>query len=583
MVMVMAMVKSRSSSWTSPRFRLKYRFIFFACFLVSCVSLIWVYPRPQLPPPVPSKGEIDGGQDERVGGDKHSDRLPRRNGTKIEVPRFFKEIQMGGKRKRIGMINMEEDDVGEWELIGDPFHILFDRVSSLIEWKGLFPEWIDEEEKGGVPPCPHVPMPEFGEDEGVGLDLVVVKVPCKYPEEGWNRDVARLQMHLVAANVAVRSRNRSLRVAVLSRCRPMMEIFRCDDLLTREGDWWVYEPDHSRLDQKVALPVGSCRLPMPLWGQESNEIDHLPKSQRAATARKEAYATVLHSSEAYVCGAIVLAHSLISTGTKRDLVLLLDNSISRRKRAALALAGWRIRLIERIRNPRAKKNAYNEYNYSKFRLWQLTDYDKVVFIDSDIIVLRSLDLLFYFPEMSAAGNDKWVFNSGIMVIEPSDCTFAALMELREDVVSYNGGDQGFLNEAFVWWHRLPRRANFMKNHWSNSTAEAAKKDRIFLADPPEVYAVHYLGWKPWLCYRDYDCNWDVKNRRVYASDAAHRRWWAVHDGMDRRLQRFCGLTRRRMSELDRERSKSRLKKSPDHHWRINITDQRRLTSNLIVL
>lgn len=298
--------------------------------------------------------------------------------------------------------------------------------------------------------------------------------------------------------------------------------------------------------------------------------------------KREAYATVLHSSEAYVCGAIALAQSLQKTGTKRDLVLLLDQSISIPKRNALAMAGWKIRIIKRIRNPRAEKNSYNEYNYSKFRLWQLTDYDKVIFIDSDIIVLRSLDLLFYFPQISATGNDNSIFNSGIMVLEPSNCTFKILMDHRVDIISYNGGDQGFLNEVFVWWHRLPRRVNFLKNFWSNTTAETSRKNNLFGSDPPKLYSIHYLGWKPWLCYRDYDCNWDIVEQHVYASDVAHRRWWRFHDEMGKKLQGFCRLTKRRRTELNWERRKAKFVNMPNGHWKINITDTRRLGSNLIM-
>lgn len=297
------------------------------------------------------------------------------------------------------------------------------------------------------------------------------------------------------------------------------------------------------------------------------------------TAKREAYVTVLHSSESYVCGAIALAQSLRQTGTKRDLIILLDRSISQPKRDALAAAGWQIRLIKRIRNPRAEKDSYNEYNYSKFRLWQLTDYDKIIFIDSDIIVLRNLDILFHFPQMTAIGNDVWIFNSGIMVIEPSNCTFKILMDHRKDIISYNGGDQGFLNEVFVWWHRLPRRVNFLKNFWANTTLEASVKNVLFGADPPKVYSIHYLGLKPWNCYRDYDCNWNIGDQRVYASDVAHRTWWKFHDGMDENLQKFCGLTKNRKIELDWDRMMARKNRFSDKHLKINITDSRR--KNLI--
>ncbi|XP_061343166.1 UDP-glucuronate:xylan alpha-glucuronosyltransferase 2 isoform X2 [Gastrolobium bilobum] len=507
-----------------------------------------------------------------------------KSAIKIEVPGFFREL---GKGMKIGMVNMNEDDVSEWSSHGETIPVHFERVSQFFNWTDLFPEWIDEEEESDVPSCPEIPMPEYA-DYG-SMDVIVAKLPCKYPEEGWGRDVFRLQVHLIVANLAVKNGKRNwkwkTRVVLFSKCRPMLELFPCDHLVRREGDWWYYEPDFTRLEHKVSLPVGSCKLALPLWEQGIDEVYDLSKIEKSVTSRgrikREAYATVLHSSEAYVCGAITLAQSLVQTGTQRDLILLIDKSISVPKRQALADAGWKIRIINRIRNPKAEKGSYNEYNYSKFRLWQLTDYDRIIFIDSDIIVLRKLDILFHFPQISATGNDQSIFNSGIMVIEPSNCTFGILMSHRNDIVSYNGGDQGFLNEVFVWWHRLPRRVNFLKNFWANTTLEASVKNGLLGAEPPKVYAIHYLGWKPWHCYRDYDCNWDVEEQRVYASDVAHRRWWKLHDAMDESLQSLCRLTKQRRTELNWERRKAGKKGLPDGHWKINITDPRRLGSLLI--
>ncbi|PHT32497.1 UDP-glucuronate:xylan alpha-glucuronosyltransferase 2 [Capsicum baccatum] len=101
-----------------------------------------------------------------------------------------------------------------------------------------------------------------------------------------------------------------------------------------------------------------------------------------STTNRKAYATVLHSSEDYACDGLTLAQSLVKMGTKHDLILLLDTSISAPKRKALARVGWKLRFIKRTRNPRAKMNTYNEYNYSKLRLWQLTDYDQIIFVTS---------------------------------------------------------------------------------------------------------------------------------------------------------------------------------------------------------
>ena len=72
-----------------------------------------------------------------------------------------------------------------------------------------------------------------------------------------------------------------------------------------------------------------------------------------------------------------MAQSIQLTGSKKDLVILVDENILPEHRQGLANAGWQVRSIERIRNPQSEKGAYNEWNYSKFRLWQLTEYSKV--------------------------------------------------------------------------------------------------------------------------------------------------------------------------------------------------------------
>ncbi|XP_042390336.1 UDP-glucuronate:xylan alpha-glucuronosyltransferase 2-like isoform X1 [Zingiber officinale] len=496
--------------------------------------------------------------------------LKKGNRTAMETtaaPSFLKALGGGA---RVALVNMAEEEAEQWGVHRRAaVAVAFEPVSEHLEWKDLFPEWIDEEEENEGPSCPEIPLPALPAGE---VDAVLALLPCG---GRGGRDVGRLQVHLAAASVAARRGRRDSRGRVrvaLRACAaappPMMEVFRCDEVVAREGEWWVYAAEAARLEEKLALPVGSCNLAMPLWEKGTDVVYDASKLAAPASAgRREAYVTVLHSSEAYVCGAVALAHSIRRTGSTRELVLLHDRSIAGEKLRALAAAGWSLREIERIRNPRAERGTYNEYNYSKLRLWQLTDYHKLVFIDADILVLRNLDPLFHFPQISAAGNDGVIFNSGVMVIEPSNCTFRALMARRADVVSYNGGDQGFLNEVFVWWHRLPRRVNFLKNIWSNTTAEASVKNRLFAADPPELYAIHYLGIKPWNCRREYDCNWNVGDQRSYASDPAHATWWSVHDAMDEVLRPFCRMTEARRAELEEERRWAEEMRLPDGHWR----------------
>lgn len=291
--------------------------------------------------------------------------------------------------------------------------------------------------------------------------------------------------------------------------------------------------------------------------------------------RREAYATILHSADVYVCGAIAAAQSIRMVGSTRDLVILVDESISAYYRSGLEAAGWKIRTIQRIRNPKAEKDAYNEWNYSKFRLWQLTDYDKIIFIDADLLILRNMDFLFSMPEISATGNDATLFNSGVMVIEPSNCTFNLLMDHINEIESYNGGDQGYLNEIFTWWHRIPRHMNFLKHFWVGDQEDKKKmKTRLFGAEPPILYVLHYLGIKPWLCHKDYDCNWNTDFLQEFASDVAHARWWKVHDAMPEKLQGFCLLRTKQKAQIEWDRRQAEKGNYSDGHWKITVKDKR---------
>lgn len=282
--------------------------------------------------------------------------------------------------------------------------------------------------------------------------------------------------------------------------------------------------------------------------------------------QREAYVTVLHSSEAYVCGAIALAQSIIQKNSTRDLVLLHDKSISGKSLRGLRAAGWKTKWISRIRSPFAKKDSYNEWNYSKLRVWQLTEYDKIIFIDSDLLVLKNIDEFFFYPELSAAGNDKVLFNSGVMVIEPSLCKFEDMMLKSFKVSSYNGGDQGFLNEVFTWWHRLPKRINHLKVFSKQDDKEHQVGDGL--------YAIHYLGLKPWMCYKDYDCNWDMVSRHVFASDSAHKKWWQVYDAMPKKLQQYCALTKHMDKRIKKWRRIAENASLANGHWKIKPKDPR---------
>ncbi|GER29321.1 plant glycogenin-like starch initiation protein [Striga asiatica] len=470
----------------------------------------------------------------------------------------------------IGLVNFDEREIQQWKQLqvandSKTVSLHLDSAQSNLTWESLYPEWIDEEQEEVVPTCPSLPHIEIPRQR---FDLIAVKLPCRGRE--WSRDVARLHLQISAARLAAAT-TRQLHLLFLTNCFPMPNLFPCRDLVMRQGDVWLYRPRLDALREKLRLPVGSCELALPLGSVGDRYHEYWGRER----VRREAYATILHSAHDYVCGAIAAAQSIRMSGSTRDLVILVDETISGYHRSGLEMAGWKVRTIARIRNPRAEKDAYNEWNYSKFRLWQLTDYDRIIFIDADLLILRNIDFLFGMPQISATGNNGTLFNSGVMVIEPSNCTFRLLMDHINEIESYNGGDQGYLNEIFTWWHRLPKHVNFLKNFWAgDDDIVRRKKVALFKADPPILYVLHYLGNKPWMCFRDYDCNWNVDILREFASDEAHAKWWRVHDAMPDKLKEFCLLASKQKAQLEWDRRQAEKGNYSDGHWRIKVRDER---------
>jgi glycogenin len=95
---------------------------------------------------------------------------------------------------------------------------------------------------------------------------------------------------------------------------------------------------------------------------------------------------------------------------------------------------------------------------TKLHAFRLTEYSKVIYLDADILPLQPLSHLFLTPhEFSACPDVGWpdIFNSGCMVFEPGQEKFEALTQLMKTQGSWDGADQGLLNE---WrggnWNRL---------------------------------------------------------------------------------------------------------------------------------
>jgi alpha-N-acetylglucosamine transferase len=225
------------------------------------------------------------------------------------------------------------------------------------------------------------------------------------------------------------------------------------------------------------------------------------KGERMRTA----YVTTLCNGDAYVPGVEALGRSIDRTQTPHPKIVLVTPDVPEAARQRLREKGWQTRDIEPISNPTPEGELmFSRFRntFTKLRAWSATEFDKLVCLDADTIVLQNIDELFERPGIAAAPDfllpDR--FNSGVMVIEPSQATLDRMLDALFSSGSYDGGDQGFLNTFYPDWfagpgaHRLPAGYNMHQFIYQFLRAHPSLLPQI----EHEAKVIHYTVQKPWL-------------------------------------------------------------------------------------
>lgn len=219
---------------------------------------------------------------------------------------------------------------------------------------------------------------------------------------------------------------------------------------------------------------------------------------------RTAYVTTLCNGGGYVPGVEALGKSLDMTGTRHPKVVLHTSDVPMEAMDRLADQGWQLHEVDRIANPSPTSGLLFERFgsvFTKLRAWQFTEFDKVVLMDADMLVIRNIDDLFERPSFAAAPDfflpDR--FNSGLMVLDPSEETFERMMDALSDYPSYDGGDQGFLNTFLGDWYAMPAAnrlpAGYNLHHFIYQFLHGHPS--LARALEWEAKVLHYTMQKPW--------------------------------------------------------------------------------------
>lgn len=240
----------------------------------------------------------------------------------------------------------------------------------------------------------------------------------------------------------------------------------------------------------------------------------------------------------FLPGVIVLNYSLLKYNPNYKLLVLITKRINKKTIDILFTNSINVKLVDEISNPHLKKgdNRGFIHTFTKLRIFEIIDYKKIVYIDSDMLVLSNLDSLFESPHMSAViagslakGNEHWnQLNSGLMVIEPNLTLFRELMSQIAKLRSDDKSDQGFMHSYFESWPlqtdlHLPHKYNlpisYLDEYCENYDFEFLYnygEDDYFAKN---ISILHF--WGP-------DKPWKISNHEYLNQSKSDLYWQAIH-------------------------------------------------------
>lgn len=239
---------------------------------------------------------------------------------------------------------------------------------------------------------------------------------------------------------------------------------------------------------------------------------------------KKAYITLL-SSDKYGIAVLALNEALKKVNSKYPLAVLVTDDISNKLKNVLKGQGIvlieseKIQISDEIKNKNSNENSSNWNNtFDKLTIFELTDYDKLIYLDSDMYIRKNIDHLFEADHLSATVDrhcciieDTYTeLTSGIMVIKPQVGLTKKLVDIIDTLTNKykRFGDQDVIQEYYKDWKNntklhLPITYNmffvdtdfYVKDETKLNVCSNANFGKYKIDD---IYVFHFIvSKKPW--------------------------------------------------------------------------------------
>lgn len=222
------------------------------------------------------------------------------------------------------------------------------------------------------------------------------------------------------------------------------------------------------------------------------------------------YMTVLCNDQ-YAGGVLALCESVRRTKTQIPFAVLCapavgENTKEKLRKCMLILEADDISVSNEILTDNIDE--YQKWNTTFFKLnvFKQTQFDKIILLDADMIILKNIDHLFSRQHMSAVpsgklirGKEKYGLNSGLIVLQPSEVIFSKMVNAigptKLQLNNHAIGDQDVIKYVYSdWMNQDDLELSETYNCFSHEMDELCARKMLSFKD---IYVIHFASKKPW--------------------------------------------------------------------------------------
>ena len=262
--------------------------------------------------------------------------------------------------------------------------------------------------------------------------------------------------------------------------------------------------------------TSSGRDVKPQWWREIRLLTKLEQKAECA------FVSLLYGCNSiHVVMAVMLGESLRNK-TKYDMVMMHTCDVPESHVALCRTAGWQPMLVEelQVHHNVVAANRWGPQVFTKLRAISLIHYKKVMLIDTDTFVVRSLDNLFDFRTPAALrrhphgkykhgdvirntsmrkrpGMQVGGYNGGLMLFETDEVAFNTMeRQLAEGNIKgipFKSPDQDYLSSFFAKWYCFDVSYNYQLHQLGHCIRNRGFLCRRVLTRIRDIHMVHFSG------------------------------------------------------------------------------------------